>query len=182
MLTHGPGAPSGPDDQKQENKKNMNRKSMRRHPEKARPAARPRGFSLLELSVALAVAAVLAALALPAYQDHVRRARRAEAKVVLARIQLHQERYRAGHRGYASGLGALCAPGCADGAYDTAYYRFSTEALAVGNDPAGGFLARAEARPGGPQAGDREGGAGCAVLTLESGAAGPRRLPGGCWR
>ncbi len=52
-----------------------------------KPAAATRraaaGFTLIEALLVLTVAAVLAAIALPSYQEHVRRARRAEARTAL---------------------------------------------------------------------------------------------------
>ena len=61
-----------------------------------------RGFSLLELSIALLVAALLAAICYPAYSAHVRRARRMDAIGALLELQLAQERWRSEHLSYAS--------------------------------------------------------------------------------
>jgi type IV pilus assembly protein PilE len=46
---------------------------------------RSRGFSLLELMIALGVAAIIATFALPAYRTHVAKARRVEAATALLR-------------------------------------------------------------------------------------------------
>lgn len=51
------------------------------------------GFSLLELLVVLAIGSILLALALPAYQHAVIRARRTEAQVALWQLLQQQERF-----------------------------------------------------------------------------------------
>ena len=45
---------------------------------------RQRGFTLIELMIVVVIVAVLASIALPAYQNSVRRANRADAKALLA--------------------------------------------------------------------------------------------------
>lgn len=51
------------------------------------------GFSLLELLVVLAISSILMALALPAYQHAVIRARRTEGQVALWQLLQQQERF-----------------------------------------------------------------------------------------
>ena len=50
------------------------------------------GFTLIELVVTMAIVAILAAIAFPAYQDHVRKARRADAKAALVELAQWMER------------------------------------------------------------------------------------------
>ena len=50
------------------------------------------GFTLIELMIAIAIVGILAAIALPSYQEHVRRTNRAEAKGILLEIAQLLER------------------------------------------------------------------------------------------
>ena len=59
------------------------------------------GFSLIELLAALAIATLLAAIALPAYQEHVRRAHRAAAQLALMEAEHHLHRYHAARLNFA---------------------------------------------------------------------------------
>lgn len=73
-----------------------------------RPAGRARsaGFSLIELMVAVAIVAIIAAIAYPQYQNHVMRGFRAEAQQWLQDYAQMQEQYFLDRRAYAvAGLG-----------------------------------------------------------------------------
>jgi type IV pilus assembly protein PilE len=72
---------------------------------------RQHGFTLTELVVAMAVAAVLATLAYPSYADTVHRSRRADAWTALALLQLAQERHRSHHTTYADDPATLGVSG-----------------------------------------------------------------------
>lgn len=56
------------------------------------PLHRGRGFSLLELMIVLAVVAVLASIALPNYESHVRRTHRKHAEATLLKTSQWMER------------------------------------------------------------------------------------------
>jgi len=66
-----------------------------------------KGFSLIELMVALTIAGILAAIAYPAYTSHLLRGRRADAISALAAIMQAQERYRGNQSKYASSATTL---------------------------------------------------------------------------
>ena len=61
---------------------------------------RSKGFTLIELMVVVAIVALLLSIAIPAYQDSVRKGRRAEAASELGSLQMAQERWRADHASY----------------------------------------------------------------------------------
>jgi type IV pilus assembly protein PilE len=55
--------------------------------------ARRRGFTLVELLITIVIAAVLASLAIPAYNAYVRKSRRTDAKTALQDLAALEERY-----------------------------------------------------------------------------------------
>jgi type IV pilus assembly protein PilE len=66
-----------------------------------------RGFTLVELMIVLAVGALLAAIALPAYQDQVRRTRRTDGTAMLLEVAQAQERWRTRNHTFAGSMTAL---------------------------------------------------------------------------
>lgn len=111
------------------------------------------GFTLIELMIVVAIVGVLAAIAVPLYNEQVRKGRRADAVRAAGDLQLALESWRSENPSYANCGGA----GCGSGTYPTAptsdYY---TIAMSGQNETAYTITAT----PSGVQAGDR-----CGVLT-----------------
>jgi type IV pilus assembly protein PilE len=59
------------------------------------------GFTLIEMLVVVAIAAVLAGVAYPTFQHAIHKTRRMDAQVALFQLQMAQERYRSDHPSYA---------------------------------------------------------------------------------
>ena len=64
--------------------------------------SKQRGFTLIELMVAMAVAGILAATAYPSFAGPLFKARRTDGITALLQLQMSQERWRANHGNYAS--------------------------------------------------------------------------------
>lgn len=128
---------------------------------------RVRGFTLVEVLIAVTLAGLLAAVALPAYQGQVERARRADAAAALLRLEMAQASHRAHHGTYTRDLRAL---GTAAGFSPDGRWRVEVAAV-----HAEGYTARAV-----PAMGEVRGD--CAVLTLEVDGLQSRRGPARhCW-
>ena len=135
------------------------------------------GFTLLEILIALAVAGLLLALALPAYDRHLLRSGRLEANRELMETAADQERYRARNGSFITDALPLWAPATEGRRRVTRGGHYEIEVRACPNRG----LSRcfiATARPIGRQSRDD-----CGSLTLSSdglrGAAGPAAA--NCW-
>ena len=66
-----------------------------------------RGFTLIELIIGITIVGILVAIAVPSYQNHVRKGRRAEAQAFLMQVSQRQQQYLLDARTYAFGGTAL---------------------------------------------------------------------------
>jgi type IV pilus assembly protein PilE len=82
------------------------------------------GFTLIELVIAMVVAAMLAAIAIPSYSNYVRKSRRTEAKTVLLDLASLEERFYSTNNSYTATAAQL---GYASLPFNTAsnYYSIS---------------------------------------------------------
>lgn len=138
------------------------------------------GFTLMELMIVVSIVAILAAIALPSYQDQVRQTRRSDGQVALMEIALAQEKFRTHCPHYAGALTgerhchADQATSSALGLSATSsegYYSLSVSAASTN-----GFIARAD--PVGNQTLDDSRGVICAPLTIDQDG---QREPPACW-
>ncbi|MCR6662662.1 MAG: type IV pilin protein [Luteimonas sp.] len=114
-----------------------------------------RGFTLIELMVTVAIVAILAAIAVPAYQDQVRKARRGQAKADLVELAQALERRHTINNSYAGALPYTVSP---KDPGTTARYNITPVNIGAG---AQAFVLTAA--PIGDQANDR-----CGTLTLSN--------------
>ncbi len=69
-----------------------------------------RGFTMIELMIALTILAILAAIAIPSYQESVLKAKRTEGRAALMKTMQQQERYYSLHTTYLAFSSASIAP------------------------------------------------------------------------
>ncbi len=116
-----------------------------------------RGFTLIELMVAVAIVAILAAVAYPSYTSYIEKSRRADAMAALMAIQHAQEKLRANCPFYAQTISSANTCGANAGASvvnasSTSPDGYYTIAIVAGSASATGYTATAT--PAGAQAND----------------------------
>lgn len=140
-------------------------------------STRSQGWTLAELLISLALMSVLAALALPAYQQQQRQARRTDGQAALLQLQMEQARWRGTHDSYADSLSAL---GWASDRSPLGHYQ-----ITLSDATAEGYTAQAIGLVG--QAADRDcsplrlSWQGTATATFGAGEY-PDSDPARCWR
>jgi len=118
------------------------------------------GFTLIEILIVVAILGVLAAIALPAYEDSVLRSNRAEAKGELLIVASEQERFFSSNNTYSTDATPLVTTDATTRTTENSFYQITVAAGATGSI-ATSFTATAT--PQGSQTGDD-----CTTLTLTS--------------
>jgi len=123
---------------------------------------RAKGFTLIELMIVVVIVGILAAVALPAFGDQLRKSRRSEAVSELQRVVLQMEQWRSNNPSYANAV----SPAVGVGTYPTvaasnAYYTF-----AISGQSATGFTVTATAKTGTSQVNDKDQGTSCTPMTM----------------
>ncbi|TAN53117.1 MAG: type IV pilin protein [Methylococcaceae bacterium] len=125
---------------------------------------RKRGFTLIELVIALGIVGLLAAIAYPAYTSHMGKGRRAAAKAELMRLALAEEKWRANHSTYSDAIAT------------TALDDYTISFTPAPTDTS--FSIVATATPGGAQADDAEDSTSCTTLSIDESG---NKFPSDCW-
>lgn len=128
---------------------------------------RSRGFTLLEIMIACAIVAVLAAIAYPSYTNSVQKSRRAEATAALLGVASQMERFSTEKGSYATATLGAAPPAVFANHTENSYYN-----LSLANLTATTYTARAA--PTGAQTGDP-----CGTFTYTE--QGIKSVTGGTW-
>ena len=118
---------------------------------------RPRGFTLIELMIVVAVVAILSAIGYPSYQQFILKSRRADAKNAVLDLASRQERFFSVNNAYTSsaanlGYGTSATFPLAVSVSGTSYYGLTVALTAATGTTPAGF--QASATPTGAQIAD----------------------------
>lgn len=100
-----------------------------------RTCSRSGGFTLVELMVTVVIVAILLAIALPSYQEHLRKGRRAAAQAFLMDVASREQQYLIDARSYAVGAGALGRLNLTVPAEVSSFYTVTVEPAAAAVPP-----------------------------------------------
>lgn len=120
---------------------------------------RASGFTIIELLIVVVIVSILAMIAFPSYEDHLRKGRRTAATNFLSDVATRQQQYLLDARQYAVGTGALAALNLTVPADVAQFYTVTVNPAAPTLPPA--FALTATPLPGSRQAPD-------GALTLDS--------------
>ena len=138
------------------------------------PTLRQRGFTLIELMIAVAVVAILASIALPSYQDQVRKSRRGDAQSFATDVVARQQQFLLDRRTYAVSITDAPAANGLGLAVPTSVTPFYRVTIATDNSAPPTFTVTLT--PLGAQANDT-----CGTLTITAAGKKAATGTGKCW-
>lgn len=122
--------------------------------------SKQQGFSLIELLITVVIISIITSIALPSYQEHVKRSHRTDATAALLLVAAEQEKFYLANNAYTTTLSDLGIDGTQEG-----YYTLEI----TSSDLTTQFVATATPKSGEPPASDGK----CTEFSLDS--AGTRR-------
>lgn len=134
-----------------------------------------KGFTLIEMMVVVAIIGILAAVALPSYQESVRKSRRSDAVVMIAKIQQAEEKWRANNTTYTQVLGPAGLNISADAetvVSGSGYYN-----VTVSTPTGSGYIVTADAITSKSQSSDTA----CLKLVMTVSNGNTTATPDNCW-
>ncbi|MEO7853788.1 MAG: type IV pilin protein [Rubrivivax sp.] len=136
---------------------------------------RRHGFTLIELMITVAIIAILASIALPSYQEYVRRGRRADAQSFLQEVAARQQHFLLDRRAYGTDITTATSAGGLGMTIPTNVSGFYGVAMVTDNAAAPPIF-NLTATPSGSQAYEK-----CGTLTLDSRGVKAASGAGTCW-
>lgn len=131
------------------------------------------GFTLIEVMIVLVIVAVLAAVALPSYQDSVRKGRRSDVISEISKAQQAEERWRANNATYNNDVSSNTTTGLRLAAGTTAATSYDTSSgyynIALSGNSASAYVVTATAKTGKSQ--EKDTNCQCMRVTWSSGNA-----------
>jgi type IV pilus assembly protein PilE len=137
----------------------------------AAAAARHRGFTLIELVIAVAVIGILAAVALPSYQEYVKRSHRSSAQSLMLDLANREQQYLLDNRAFLGG-GASAVTALLPSGVPTEVSSFYTLTITATDGPPPTFEVKATPKTGTVMAGETP-------FTLDQDGT---KLPAGKWQ
>lgn len=129
-----------------------------------------KGFTLLELLIALVIVGILTTITIVLYNSHIKRSRRMDAIQTLLAMQLAEENYRASNTSYGTLAQVWNSVSTAQGGYYS---------LTITNLSATTYTLTAQALT--TQTSDTENGTDCSSLLLTMSSGTETKTPAACW-